>query len=55
MTHLALILALASPAASAADETVTLSGVVQGEKGKPLAGAKVYVSTAGPRKGAGEL
>ena len=54
MTHLALILTLASPAARAA-EAATLAGVVQTDKGKPLAGARVYVSTAGPRKGAGQF
>ena len=55
MTHLALILALASPATRAADEAATLAGVVRSDKGKPLAGARVFVSTAGPRQGAGQL
>jgi hypothetical protein len=33
----------------------TLTGTVQDEQGKPLAGATVFISTAAPRKGVGVL
>jgi hypothetical protein len=32
-----------------------LTGIVQDDKGKPLAGATVFISTAGPRQGVGVL
>jgi|GraSoiStandDraft_16_1057320.scaffolds.fasta_scaffold47036_3 hypothetical protein len=32
-----------------------LAGVAQDDKGKPLAGATVFISTAGPRHGVGVL
>lgn len=49
------LLALASPTVPPADERATLSGVVQDADGKGLAGARVRLSTAAPRKGAGQL
>jgi hypothetical protein len=32
-----------------------LTGVVQDEKGRPVAAATVFIDTAGPRKGVGVL
>ena len=33
----------------------TLTGMVRGESGKPIAGANVFISTAAPRQGVGVL
>jgi hypothetical protein len=33
----------------------TLTGIVQDDAGRPIAGANVFISTAAPRKGVGVL
>jgi hypothetical protein len=35
--------------------TTTLTGMVQDDTGRPVAGANVFISTAAPRKGVGVL
>lgn len=44
----------ADPAPSSAQRP-TITGVVQDERGRPLAKATVFVRTAAPRKGVGVL
>ena len=39
----------------AADDRPTLAGVIQDDKGTPVAGASVFIRTAGPRQGVGVL
>jgi hypothetical protein len=51
----ATCLALPAEAAPAAPTGTVLSGVVQDDKGRPVVGATVFVSTAAPRKGVGVL
>jgi hypothetical protein len=41
--------------AGTADDRPTLAGVIQDDKGKPVAGASVFISAAGPRQGVGVL
>jgi hypothetical protein len=51
------MLALLATVALAADPAArpAITGVVQDDKGRPLAGATVFVRTAAPRKGVGVL
>jgi hypothetical protein len=49
-----LVLAVAA-AGTHAQERPSITGVVQGDAGKPLKGATVFISTAAPRKGVGVL
>jgi hypothetical protein len=50
-TWASLILATSVPLAT----PTTLTGMVRGESGKPIAGANVFISTAAPRQGVGVL
>ncbi len=54
---MALLILLTSllPAAGAGPQTAMLSGTVKNQDGRPIAGATVFISTAGPRKGVGHL
>jgi hypothetical protein len=54
MNALLLIFA-ASLAAGPTSRGPTLTGIVQGEAGRPVAGATVFIRTAGPRQGVGVL
>ena len=50
---LALLITIAFSADPTAKPAIT--GVVQDDKGRPVAGATVFVRTAAPRKGVGVL
>jgi hypothetical protein len=50
-----LVLASLVPPAGAGAEPATLTGVVQTDAGRPVPGASVFIRTAGPRKGVGDL
>ncbi len=48
-------LALAAQGEAVGRQSSTLAGMIRDEQGRPIAGAKVFIRTAAPRKGVGVL